>query len=446
MSVSHYPLDARQAASLRELLSLELEEHPEWPDVWNFDGLLHALEGRLDEARTSFRNAIARNPHFDTARWSLRWIDVLSGHGISEDDLATQTAQLSRALQPVCVLQAVQNLRRGVRPDPLWEPGNPAAAFAAICVAAHLQDEDALEAAWQRLRELDPQIEESFRMADLGGPDGFHRRRLADLGRSERLNPGFADLLLKAGRMEAMAGQENDARRLFALESLLRGNHASLLVELGDLANRAGREEEALSYFERAVEENPTWHGGLMALGYELSVRGHSKEALEKFEKAVEREPDYPDLRYQYGLLLHAASRTEEAIEAMRKSIEGNPGYHVARIALANFLFETNRETESVPHYERVFDEGIDPAWLAGRFGYAMHSAGHPNRAEELFLEAVSEGEDRPEVLFLYGSFLADTDREREAQAVWERALGADPPDPLRQRIESVLTGSRGAE
>lgn len=125
-------------------------------------------------------------------------------------------------------------------------------------------------------------------------------------------------------------------------------------------------------------------------------------------------------------------------MRAMESALGINPSYVVARIALANLLFETSRAADAAPHFERIFEEGMDTPFLAGRFGYSLHAAGDRNRAEELFLDTISKDRNRPELLALYGQFLAETDRRLEARTVWERALATNPPDRIRAEIETM--------
>ena len=89
-----------------------------------------------------------------------------------------------------------------------------------------------------------------------------------------------------------------------------------------------------------------------------------------------------------------------------------------------------------------VLDEGFQTPLLSGRFGYAVHAAGHRTQAEEVFLKAITYDKDRAEILCLYGLFLAETDRVVEARAVWERARATDPPEDIRRRLDGLLTCS----
>jgi tetratricopeptide (TPR) repeat protein len=432
-------LRRRQVAALRETLHYELQSHSEWVDLWNLRGLVAAYERDHEKARGSFALAIEKNPRYETARWNLQWLDLLADTPPGSE---SSREPVPDAMQPPGLLEIVRNLRQDVLPDPHWCPDDPRLAFSALTVAARAGRSESFGNIFESWQRRDLAIDELLRAAGFwvhGAPD---MQALAELGVPERLNPGFADLLDRAGRLEAMDGRDAEAQRLFALSALFRGNRAAFLVEKAEIVSRHGHGEQALTHLREAVEANAEWYRAQLALGYELSVRGRHEEAMPHIAAAARLKPGYADVQYQYALLLHAAGENVEAIAALKSALELNPGYHVARIALANLLFDAGREREAAPYLEQVLEEGFQTPQLKGRFGYAMHAAGYRARAEEIFLDAVSQDHDRAEVLCLYGLFLTETDREMEARAVWERALATDPPDDIRGRIETMLAGT----
>jgi tetratricopeptide (TPR) repeat protein len=439
-------LSKSQVASLRRGLKTEIATHPSWPDLWNLQGLLHAYEGDFAGALADFQEAMRINPAYGRARWNANWASVLAH---PSRPLPFEPPKESTATQPPELLDTVRAaLLSGPSPAER-SPRTPALAFALLAMHAAAGRKSEFAATLEALRALDDGIDEVFRTAGLCGAGGPDRTRIAELGNPRLVNPGLGDLLTQAGRMESLAGSADEALRLFALAALFEGNRAAFLLERADLLIREGRHDEVLPLLQEAVEARPDWYQAHLALGYELSVRGVLKDALPHLEKAVTLRPEYPDVQYQYGLLLHAAGRNEEAIRTMERALTQNPSYLVARIALANLLFEDHREADAAPHYARVFEEGIETTSLAGRFGYSLHAAGSRNRAEELFLEAISQDQERPDLLVLYGTFLAETDRLFEARTVWTRALRCEPSAETRERIQALLDDARkdvGAE
>jgi tetratricopeptide (TPR) repeat protein len=431
MTSPHPPrplLERRQALAVRDSLRDDLGSHPEWPDLWNLHGLLEAFEGNLEKARTSFAEGLRRNPSYRAARSNLAWVELLTGGSpVGTDEMDHGT-----------VLGAVRTLLHGLPPRAGWAERDASAAFFAAALAARSGPAALFDDAIARLRALLPGMDELLERSELSAPQGVEARALEDLGRPERMNPGFADLLRRAGRLESIGGRDPEALRLHALAALFEGGQAAFLVEEAEIAARAGRSDEALDSLRKAVRGRPDWAHARAALGYELSRRGRADEALANLAEALRLEPRWADVRYQYGLLLHAGRRDEDAVRAMESALAINPSYVVARIALANLLFESDRAADAVPHYERVLEEGMDTPFLAGRFGYALHAAGDRNRAEELFLEAIAKDRNRPELLALYGQFLAETDRRLEARTVWDRALATSPPDRVRAEIETM--------
>ena len=439
-------LSEAQISALRKGLKAEIAMHPSWADLWNVQGLLRTYDGDFAGALADFQEAMRINPSYHRARWNACWASLLANpsHPLPFDPPAERAA-----VQPPDLLETVRDtlLSRPIAAD--RRPRIPALAFALLTVHAAAGRKTEFAAMLEALRANDPKIDDVFRAAGLCGAGGPDRTRIAELGEPRLVNPGLGDLLTEAGRMESLAGSTNEALRLFALAALFEGNRAAFLLERADILARENRHDEVLPLLQEAVETRPDWFQAHLALGYELSVRGVLQEALQHMEKAVALRPEYADVQYQYGLLLHAADRNEEAIRTMERALTHNPSYLVARIALANLLFEDHREAEAAPHYARVFEDGIETTSLAGRFGYSLHAAGSRNRAEELFLEAISQDEERPDLLCLYGTFLAETDRAFEARTVWLRALRCDPSTETRERIQALLDNTRkdvGAE
>jgi tetratricopeptide (TPR) repeat protein len=423
-------LSEGQIELLRQELRAEIERHPDWLDLRHLSGLLHALTGDLDAAHGAFREALLGNRDYADAQWSLRWAELLRGDvpaGGPDGDAR---------------LEVLRGILQGAAPDPGMSRVDAATAFFLLAAAATRRDQPAMDRAVQRLRELDaglPAVLDAAGLANAGTPDPV---RLAELGRPILLNPGHAALLERAARIDAMSGDDKEALRLFAVAALLTGSRARFLLYRAELAGRAGDASECVRCLREAVDLEPEWHAPHASLGYELSVLDRREEALHHLGIAVRLRPGYADVLYQYALLLHADRRNDEACEQLEAALRINPRYHAARAALANVLFEAGREKESLPHYEVLLEEGIESTFLLGRLGYAAHAAGYRDRAEELFLRAIGRHRDRPDLLCLYGMFLAETERVVEARAVWDRALNADPPRDLRERVESLRDGA----
>ncbi|HMB70535.1 MAG TPA: tetratricopeptide repeat protein [bacterium] len=425
-------LNPRQIEAAFADLRTSLGLHPEWADLWNHRGLLEAHQGNLEAARSSLREALRRNGSYAAARANLAWVEAL----LAEDP--ADGPDLTGQPRGTAVRDAVTRLVAGETPDEEWSGTDPALAFLDYALAGAGTSPHDLTRSRARLAEVLPGADDLLASAGLERDGHADTNTLATLAHPARLNPDLADLLLLGARLEGIAGRTDEEERLHALAALYRGDRALYLVERGEAASRRGDSDEALRLLREAVEVQPEWQRTHQSLGYELSLRGVLKEALHHFEHAARLAPSYADILYQYGLLLHASGRNEEAIGAMGRALANNPSYVVARIALANLLFEIDRPAEAAPHYEHALEEGIETATLIGRFGYSLHASGDRNRAEELFLEAIARHRDRPELLALYGQFLAETDRKMEAHAVWRRALETGPPEWIRAEIETM--------
>jgi tetratricopeptide (TPR) repeat protein len=430
-------LTSDQIAVLRESLRAELQQHPEWADLWNLKGLLDVVDGRPEDGHAAFAKSLEINPNWATARWNLRWVELLLGSEPTAEGAkgATDRASRAPALQCESLLAVVADLRRDAPPRFAPDSERASLAFAELAVAAAGRGEETVADVETRLAGTWPELPEMLEVAGLSDAQGLAVGALAELGVPERLNPSLSSLLRHAARHEERAGRDEEATRLYALAGLYSGEPAMVLSDRAAILSRNGKAEEALALLERAVAIDPEAHEPRIALGWELSAQGRPGDALVHLEKAAELRGHYPDVLYQLGLLYDALGRSDDAVRTVERALEQNPSYLAARIALANLFFESGREAEACPHYERLFEAGLDSPLIAGRFGCALHAAGCRTRAEEIFLEALARDRDRPELLALYGLFLAETDRKLEAGTVWARALEVGAEGELRQSI-----------
>lgn len=347
----------------------EADAHPEWPDLQNQAGLLLAAQGRFEEARTRFQDALYRNPryawaslnlaalHFGTGRWpdvieqincnpdpcsparelTLGWIALLDGR---PDDAR-------RALEPLDQALAA-------RPDVAWL----LAAIAESQGAAHA------EGAWTRVAS-DSIVERS--------PEEVEAlRRVEEPRRLTGLFPGWHQLWFAASRAEARLGRFDEARRSARMGYLYFSRRELYLNQLAFIAQFEGREGDAVRHHEEAMRSAPDDPTAPAALARIWAARDEIDRAAEYLEHALRLAPRFADLLRLMGQLEFARDRNEEGLAYTRRALQANPRYELARVDEANALFRLGRWSEACDAYRWLLSAGISSSDILSHFARCL--------------------------------------------------------------------------
>ena len=292
-----------------------------WP---YFLGFLHHEEGRFEQARRRYAEAIAMAPE----AWEIRMRDALAA--LELGDLRSAEARLDSVLSQ--------------RPD-------EAAAIAALGeIAAERGDHATAVERFRRALELQPAADRLHYLLGLSlrriGESDAAREQLARRG---EVSPGFHDQYLSA-----MQG---------------RAKSPAFYGERGMAAAEAGRLEEAAVLFELAVEIGPAEVPGRLSLGRTLIMLDRVREARPHLERAVELDPDNTLAVSSLGNLYEMTGRDEEALPHYRRLTQLEPGAPNHWRMLGNALMRLDRFSEAETAYRRmrrVSDDITDARLLIG--------------------------------------------------------------------------------
>lgn len=145
-------------------------------------------------------------------------------------------------------------------------------------------------------------------------------------------------------------------------------------------------------------------------------------EATEKFERILRDDPEHVPSMFNLALALTRLDEHERAIQTYRKLLDRDSTVFEAQINLGILYAETGRTVLAVERFEaasRLKPADAVPVFYGARL---VAKQGDVSKAESLFLKAVELAPASGEVLAEAGLFLLELKKDREADALLQRA------------------------
>ena len=245
------------------------------------------------------------------------------------------------------------------------------------------------------------------------------RLDLTDAANEPALRSLVEDLLALGRSDEAMAHVETalaahpDAAAFYALKGRL---HA--LRGESDAARRA---------FEQARELDAGLGQTLSGLASLEALTGEHERAVQLFDDAARADPEDPAPAYAAAQLILAAGRRDEAEQRLREIVRKHPGAAGARNDLAWLLAESGRELErALELAEEAARIDPQPAVL-DTLGYVHLQRGEGTQAAEAFRRSLGADPNAPSVRYRLGLALVEMGDLEGARAAFQQALRAGP-------------------
>ncbi len=211
---------------------------------------------------------------------------------------------------------------------------------------------------------------------------------------------GVPDELLKPYQREAFARAVAEYREAMAYSL----DFSSSGMNLGNLYTNLGQPGEAEKYFRLALKIDDLFFPAKVNLAVLLSGQGRGAEAATLLREVVAAYPDNGDARYSLGLLLVELGQAGEAVGQMQRAVELMPRHARARYNLGLLLNQLGRA-----------DEG-------GR----------------LLTAALALEPANPDFLLALADHDLKTGRPREALALAERLIAAQPDQPAGRQLKAL--------
>jgi tetratricopeptide (TPR) repeat protein len=300
------------------------------------DGLRHHLAGRLDDARSHYRDIIDADPTNAEALHLLGDVYRQAGDPLN----ARKNLEAAIALNPNFA-EALNTLGIVLMEQGLMDDARQRFERAVELVPG-------FAAAWSNLGNLRRQL------GDLDGAFFACERALT-------IDPGLAQAQNNAGLVLAALGRHADAVASFEAAVATAPNMTDALVNLAEGLRRMRRTDDALAAAERAVATAPNLADAHNCLGnvhfdreefdaaeqsYRRAIdlapafatahnnlgnvgmrRDDPETAIAAYTAALAEVPDYVDALANLGAALQAAARPDEAIAALDKAVAADPNH-----------------------------------------------------------------------------------------------------------------------
>ncbi|HTW95999.1 MAG TPA: tetratricopeptide repeat protein, partial [Tepidisphaeraceae bacterium] len=311
-------------------------------------GLKHHQAGRLLEAESIYRQALAADPNYSDA---LHLLGVIF-YQAKKYDTAIELVRRAIALKP----QAdIYYSNYGV--------------FLEACG----RHQEAV-AAYRRALQINPNY------ADVMNNLGNLLRTHGDLDESIvmcrgalKLKPEYPEALNNLANSLHEKGEADEAIALYRRAIEVRPNYAQPYSNLGNALKEKGRIDEAIAMCRRALELDPAYPDAMSNLGACLFDKGMLPQAAEFCQRAVQLRPDYPEALNNLGTALRELSRMEEAVAAYQKCIALRPGMAPVYSNLGTVLKDLGSMPEAIAAYDQALKLDPKNSAIAANRILAMH-------------------------------------------------------------------------
>jgi tetratricopeptide (TPR) repeat protein len=274
------------------------------------------------------------------------------------------------------------------------DPGNYEAMFGLAGLNLQLEDLDAAEKLFLKLKEVPEWADQSFLF----------------LGRIAKSKKNYKESLAWFDRVsDGPLGTEAGLNALLVLGQL-------------------GRFQEADRRIDELHRRYPDQSVRIDLVRVELlTKRKKYNEALTVLNEALIKHPRQSELLYSRALVAERLDRLDILEADLGILLEKNPEDVNALNALGYTLVDkTSRLKEAQKYLEQAIKLKPDDPVIIDSYGWLQFKLGNHQKALEFLRRAFQENPD-PEIAAHLGEVLWVSGRIREAKAVWRKALVADP-------------------
>ncbi len=216
------------------------------------------------------------------------------------------------------------------------KPAYAEAQFNLGAVLHQKHELDAAEAAYRRAIALDPGIAVAHNnlgtvLKDRGLPD----EALAAFAKATTLKADYAEAFYNRGTVLQELARWDEALAAYAEASRFREDYADAISNAAIVLQELGRAGEAIALCRQLLERIPAHADTCNNMGTALLAERRPREALAAFEEALRHRPDFPEAFYNLGNAWRELGDLREAIAAYQHAFGLRPGYADAFSQLA---------------------------------------------------------------------------------------------------------------
>lgn len=286
--------------------------------------LSYQKAGRWEEAASSYRELLAKEPNFVPARVYFAEVLWLSGRdGEARTELSKVRERAPEILLPLLLLARIE----GGESEELVRRIPDARSRATLLANAALEGETFV-----------PVERPAIVLASMGDID----RAFAEYRAAAEIDPGNVDLHRHLGTAFFKALRNVEAAEAFDKAVTLEPKDASSWGQLGSSYLRLQWWDKAIAAFEKARALSGDQPGGLLALGYAYERKPDFERALSFYKRAGELSPAWAQPPYRMGRTLMKLDRREEAARELKRALEIDSNLAEARCFLGALYLENH--------------------------------------------------------------------------------------------------------
>jgi len=186
------------------------------------------------------------------------------------------------------------------------------------------------------------------------------------------INPDYAEAYYNLGLAYAKGGQLDEAIAQYQKALSLQPNYLDAHINLGYAYNRKGELDKAISEYKQALHLNPNYAGAHYNLGIVYARKGRLDEAIEEYRNALSINPQNVEVHTNLGVAYHRKGELDKAIYEYKQALHLNSNYGGAHSNLATAYFEKKHYQLAVKHSDRALELGfkVNPNFLKDLLPY----------------------------------------------------------------------------
>ncbi|MGI0116739.1 XrtA/PEP-CTERM system TPR-repeat protein PrsT [Zooshikella sp. RANM57] len=361
-----------QEKKYKEAETLVTKRIKQWPDnpmYHNLQGLLHQVQGRFDDAKAGFEQALEKDKKYIPALMGLAGLSYTQGDQDAAKDYYQQAIAVNEKYLP--------------------------AYFALSAVASSAKDD---KAALEWLEKA-------------------HKANDKDL----RTQIMLADAYLNYKRLD-------DAQRV---TRRLADDHGDQLavIELQTRVARATKDDTNTQFLlEKLVTLSPDNKGYINQLMQYHLQKGDKKAALDVLDAALRRQPTDKQLILTKMRLLNQQKRYDEALVIAKEIVKHEKDSPTAQILLASAYLNAKQDDKAKEIYQPMLADLAEVGMVSRLYAF-FNSHGMKNEVEKLFADSLKKWPNNGAIRRLYAQHLHSNGMVDEAIKQYEEILKTEPDD-----------------
>jgi putative PEP-CTERM system TPR-repeat lipoprotein len=262
---------------------------------------------------------------------------------------------------------------------------------------------------------------------------------LRAINRAHDLEPGHKPTRFSRAKLLTLAGRYDEARGLVGDLKKEHPNSFELVDLEGAIALGSGDFAAAVAAYQRAFERRET-NMQLLKLARALMGAGQVKEAESRLEVWLKAHPEDVLTRTVLANYLLNQQRTADAQAQFSKVVELNPNDALAKNNLAWLLLQSGKKGEALAQAQQAYALAPENPHVLDTLGEILLAhGGRGEQALPLLQQAAGALPDDRAVQVNLARALAQTGDVQKARAMLQKAIAGDQPFRNRSEAESLL-------